>query len=716
MSGQLRLADPPDRLHDWNSVDPVAQTDRRAAARIAALMARMRRLVLLAAVLTAAFAPSAAGAAWTETATYDVPGGGIADCLRAAGTDQLALLGSLERISTPIDLLELQGDRLAPLATSTLGRLDDCPEVATADGAPPLAAGIVLLPHGRGDFGTALRVATLGEAPQTLRPAGGTPSVATAPGGAAIVAWIQRRPGQDKARVMAAIRRSAGAPFGTPATVDDGPADQRDVVAGIDATGRAIVAWRTASPRNFLQEVLHVAAADDSGRFGLPRALARTRGWDLALAVAPDGRALLAAEGLDGLHAYERLPGQAGFTRVPLRSVPYVEDLAVALNPDGGAVIAYRTDPWSTAALVRPAGGAFREGGDIAVRRLGNFRPTESAFASPLVSSLGKHAEPPDDMAGDNLAVALTPSGQVLMTWVQDEEGERAASAYVVRGTLTDGFGAPSRVGGACRSATAARPLRFDDDVLGVAWADDARVDTRQGGLRRLGGGRTHVARALAPGGRSAGTAAAPRMSARLMGPPALRASDPLRVRVRCERACDVRAVATARTLPQPWWSIFGRRGGARQVLDASDALPAGGETTLRLDPGNGSNAAGARGFPRTPIVVLACTPGNAVAERLELPAPHAVPPGHIPSIAGLVARRRGDLVRATWRTTAPAHRIHFTAYLLPAGGVARVTGRRRTRFAATLRVPRDRQATRVGLVMRGADLREPDQAVVRVR
>lgn len=679
-------------------------------------MAHMRRLALLAAVVVAAFAPSAAGAAWTETATYDVPGGGIADCLRAAGTDRLALLGSLERISTPIDLLELQGDRLAPLATSTLGWLPDCPEIATADGAPPLVAGTVLLPRGRGHFATALRVATLGEAPQTLRPAGGTPSVATAPGGAAIVAWIKRGPGLfAKARVMVAIRPSAGAPFGTPTAVDGRPADQRAAVAGIDSAGRAVVAWRTASPRNSLHEVIHVAAADASGRFGPPRALARTRGWGLALAVAPDGRALLVAEGLDGLHAYERLPGQADFTRVPLPSVPYVDDLAVALNPDGGAVIAYRTDPWSTAALVRPAGGAFREGVDIAVRRLGSFRPTESAFASPLVSSLGTHAEPPDDMAGDDLAVALTPSGQMLMTWVQDEEGERAASAYVARGTLTDGFGAPSRVGGACRSATAARPLRFDD-ALGVAWADDARLDTRQGGLRRLGGGRAHIARDLAPGVPSASAPATPRMSARLMGPPALRAAEPLRVRVRCERACDVRAVAVARTLPQPWWSLYGRRGGARLVLDASDTLPADGETTLQLQPETGSNAAGGRGFPRTPIVVLACTPGGAVAERLELPAPRALPPGRIPSIAGLAARRHGDVVRATWHTTAPARRIHFTAYLLPAPIVAHVAGHGRTRFAATLHVPHGRQATRMGLVMRGANLRDPDLTVVRVR
>jgi hypothetical protein len=692
-------------------------------------MTRMRRLALLAAVIAAAFAPSAAGAAWTETATYDVPGGGIADCLRAAGTEQLALLGSLERNSTPTDLLGLQGDRLAPLATSTLGWLSDCPEIAPADGAPPLAAGFVLLPRGRGRFDTALRVAPLGKAPQTLEQVDddssiGVPSVATAPGGAAVVAWIQRKGLAEHSRVMAAVRRSADMPFAAPTAVEGAPGNHGYAVAGIDAAGRVVVAWRTESPRNFLQQTVHVAVADESGRFGPPRALARMRGGSLALAVAPDGRALLVAEGLDGLHAYERLPGQADFTRVPLPSVPYVMDLAVALNPDGGAVIAYRTDPWSTAALVRPAGGAFREGSDVAVRRLGNFGPTESAFASPLVSSLGAHAEPPDDTAGQDLAVALTPSGQILMTWVQDEEGERAASAYVARGTLTDGFGAPSRVGGACRSATAARPLRFDDDAIGVAWTDDARVDTRQGGLRRLGGGRAHVARDLAPGEPPASAPAAPRMTARLMGPPALRAAEPLRVRVRCEHACDVRAVAVARTLPQPWWSTFGRRGGARQVLDASDALPAGGKTTLRLDPENGSNAAGARGFPRTPIVVRACAPGNTVAERIELPAPRALPPGRIPSIAGLAglaARRRGDLVRATWRTTAPARRIRFTAYLLLAGGVhkpivARVAGQGRTHFAATLHVPHGRQATRVGLVMRSADLRLPDHVVVRVR
>lgn len=685
----------------------------------------MRRLALLAAVLVAALAPSAARAAWTETATHDVPGGGIADCLRTAGTDRLTLLGSLERITTPIDLLELKGSHVAPLATSTLGWLPDCPEIATADAAPPLAAGIVLLPRGRGRFDTVLRVAALGETPQTLARAGdsglGTPSVATAPGGAAIVAWVQRRPGLDgNARVMVAVRPSADAPFGTPTAVDGRPADHGAAVAGIDAAGRAVVAWRTASPRNFLQEVVHVAAADASGRFGPPRALTRTRGWSLALAVAPDGQALLAAEGLHGLHAYERLPGQADFTRVPLPSVAYVLDLAAALNPDGGAVIAYRTDEWSTAALVRSAGGAFRKGGDITVRRVGHFGPTESAFTPPLVSSLGAHAEPPDDRAGQDLAVALTPSGRILMTWVQNGQGETAASAYVARGTLTDGFARPSRVGGACRSATAARPLRFDDDVLGVAWADDARVDTRQGGQRLIGGGRAHVARDLAPDGPTTSAPAAPRMSARLLGPPALHAAEPFRVRVRCERACDVRAVAVARTVPQPKWVLFGRRGGARQVLDASDTLPAGGETTLQLDPEEGSNAAGARGFPRTPIGVLACTPGGAVAERLELPAPRALPPVFL-DIAGLTARRRGDVVRATWRTTRPARRIRFTAYLVLAGGVREriavgVAGRGRTRFAATLRVPHGRQATRVGLVMRGADLRLPDQDEVRVR
>jgi hypothetical protein len=47
---------------------------------------------------------------------------------------------------------------------------------------------------------------------------------------------------------------------------------------------------------------------------------------------------------------------------------------------------------------------------------------------------------------------------------------------------------------------------------------------------------------------------------------------------------------------------------------------------------------------------------------------------------------------------------------------VARIAGHGRTRFAATLHVPHGRQETRVGLVMRGPDLRLPDHVVVRVR
>lgn len=109
----------------------------------------------------------------------------------------------------------------------------------------------------------------------------------------------------------------------------------------------------------------------------------------------------------------------------------------------------------------------------------------------------------------------------------------------------------------------------------------------------------------------------APRLSAQLTDSRPLGTGEPLHVRVHCDGPCDVRAVATSFVPRQDGTHRF-----FRLSLATSATLPAGGTTELSLKPEAGVNAAGAHGAPQVPISLVACIPGGAVADRLELAPP----------------------------------------------------------------------------------------------
>jgi hypothetical protein len=666
----------------------------------------MRRIALLATVLCAALA--APSGAWVETARYDVPGGGLADCLRAAGPGQLALLEPTLHASMPMALLDVGAgtDPPAVTASTTLGPLDDCPYVATTAGAPSLLVATVDDSHGH-RTGTTLRAATPGAAPATIARTAGFVlgvSAAAAPSGAAVVAWTEVRLGDfTRLHLLAATRPPGQTRFDPATTLDDDMSTDTTPATGIDDAGEATVAWLHSLQGRSGGDLVRVADAPSGGRFAPPQTAGSALGRNVALVVTPQGRALLAADGLRSLQAYERLPGAPRFARVPLPPTGSSGELATAMSPDGGAVIGYRSDR-SVRALVRPAGGAFRDGGTIqpmAAPRSG------AAF----VSFASARARAPSDGEGGRLTAALQPDGDALLTWADDALDGDGPSAHVARGTLADGFGAPTRLGSPCRMAAAARPLLLPDGTLGVAWSDDARGVVLGDGTRARSRGSVHVALQARPPGiaQPLHLPAAPRLSARLVGPPVLGTAQPLRIRIRCAAACDVRAGATARSVPQPHWGFSSNSGGSPLALGASTELAARESAVLTLDPIDGFNVAGVHGRPRSPIVLLACTPGGPAAQRVQLAPPRIRAPRPAPRVVDLVARLEGRRMRVTWRTTVPAHATRFILYAIGRRGdtVARATfaGRGRVRFARLLRPDAGKRVDHVVLFMQTPEI-----------
>jgi hypothetical protein len=675
----------------------MSRPPRRHAVPVAALATCLLALALV-----------PAARAWNELPPYAVPGRAAADCLRSAGPGQLALLGRVTRTSAATELLDVAAGGIAPRVATTLGRLEACAEAATADGAAPLLAGWVLLPGRRG--ASALRVAPPGAPPTTLRvvshafPSG--PGVAVAPNGAAVVAWSETtfhldRPFDSRSRVLAAVRPAGGAPFGPIAVLDANAAGEPAV--GIDAAGDATVAWMgDASSRSSGNDLAsaEVASAPAGGRFGAPEALVRSSGDAIALAVAPNGRALLAADAGDLTGAWERSSATGSFSVVALPDMESPDELAVALAPDGGAALVVQSDSL-TASLRRPGGG-FGPPQQLE----GN---TSSVGSFAVFLGLGQASQ---DDSGSNVHAAIGPGGDVVVSWVEDASGIAAASVRVARGTLGGRLGGATRLGTPCRAAEATTPLLLRDGRLGIAWTENARVDSLGGFERPHGGGRLHVATPdpAAPRPR----ALPPLISARVLGSGALHTGQALRLRVRCRRGpCDVRAVAPA--FPS---DDNGPPDG--EPVAVSTTVETGRAATLRLVPTRRGSFARRRRPTRAAVALLACGPTGAVAPRLTLrPLLRRLPPPPVPRIIGLRAHRSGNAIHVTWRTSIPARSVDFYVLTRPidfATGVVERAGHGRTRFSVTLHPQNPAHVRSISVIVDAPDLPSQRPVTVRVR
>lgn len=659
----------------------------------------MRRLLLLTLVFVALPGAGEAPAAIPEHPPLPAERDRSAFCLRATGAPgalATAAAASARRDDHRLGtrLLLADAERFAPDAAAPI-RTEGCGTVATAAGGVAVAAGWEGVAAGRRhrlraavrDAGGAFA------APVTLaRGPARDVRLAAAAGadGTAVVVWVQgrrlKRPAPNfpgwEARVMAA-RRSPGAGFSRPQALtpwaDASSGASTRLAAGIDAAGRIVVAWSIPTGSGDAFEIppttrVGVAWAARDGRFGAPQTL-RERVEDtdrLALAVAPDGEALLAFDGGEVVRTFEASPGGpfsftgevGGGRRGP------ATDPAVALRDGGGAALTWRDGDGGRTVWVRTR---ERAGPFGPTRALVPARGSESLGVSVSLISPEGLVEGPDNF-GPHIAVA--GDGRAVVTWVDRRrapDGDRLPAARVAVGSLGGGFGAAEWLGSRCRAASSVAALLLAGGEPAAAFADNRSTSPFGRGDFEfpVSRGRLHVAfpRRSAP---AVPAERPPRVTLRAR-PQALFHDQPLEIEARCDGPCDLR----------------GRPASGRGV--GSAALRRAGTVKLRIEPGFGRHFAPRR-RARIPVVVHACSPAVDVltTARITVPVRRRRPPP-LPRVLGLRARRDGKAVRVSWRTDRPAYRLEFfvTGRRERRGesaGFEQVEARGRRRFSARLR------------------------------
>ena len=675
----------------------------------------MRRALIL--VIALAALPAAPAAAWQEVPFRILPGGNTATCLRATGADGgLAAVGPLERRATPLDLLAAGTGRPAVRERVRFPIALDCAAVREQGGTGVVAAPVVrpgthrvelraaVREQGRA-FGTPVR---LGRAPEE----NGAHAVAVSARGDALVAWIQEtgRGAQARERI-AVVRRAPGAPFGpVEALTAWRPGIELvgvPIAAALDQEGRATVAWTHRDDDAAETSTVQAAGAPANGAFA-PAQLLTRRATDvgrLSLAVAAGGAALLAHDGDAVVRLFERASGAPGFGparelgTVDMRGISSATEPALALRDDGAAVIAWREggDEPGVRALTRLPGREFGPQRQVApARRDRDFGGGFIAFG--LLPDFDRAVAPAD--AEVRLRAVLSDTGRVALAWTARRGVPDAPRAALgAAGTLQDGFGAPVVLGSPARAAAGVAALLLPGGEPAVAWVDNASGTSGFGFgdfEDPAGGGRIHLAHADAA---AEPPAPAPQATLRARRLQTLFTDQPVRLKIRCAAACDVRA--------------FVRRGGAVAAGVGVSAQARRWRTLVLRQSGFGDLLPRRAG--RITVRARISAPGSTASRVLRLRvrvARRAVLP--VPRLFGARAIRRGRSILVSWRTEFPARQVRF--FVRPAGkpavrqdrppfdlGALRVVpGRGRTRFAVRLR-PEHPDAVR-GLVITATD------------
>lgn len=622
----------------------------------------MRRIACALAPLIVVLLWSGSAHAWAPVASYDVPNRGIATCLRDATEGRLGLAGPFRGSQSPIDVLQVEAGALRPMDRTTLGWLPTCPAVSGAPGGGVSLAGAAV-PGGRrtapGPQQT--RVAAAGGPPQSLgspRPAEfGQHALAVNASGAAVVAWSEslrdERPGSQgtsRTRLLVATRPAGSTTFGR-VTVLDERVDDRfggEVVAGIDGTGRATLAWSTAA--SGLNPRVIVATSDTRGAFRIAQRFDDGVVSDMALVVNPDGHALLAVVSGPPV-VYERLPGSQDFAPLPRLHGSSPESpwrVAAALGPGGEAVVAASDTEGRVSYASRPAGGAFGT-----LRDLTHPPASDGPQVSVGLVVLGRGAPVETDRSAQ-LSAAVA-GDQVAVAWIASDDDAGVVTANAAFGTFSGGLGQPERLGSVCRPADAVRAFVLPDGAVAVAWTDNARASIELGQATPRGDGRLTVVRA---GAAPTPAGIAPRLRATVVSSRRLHVGSPLRIHVRCtDGPCDVRLRSRARSVSPPWER--------RQQGDPDDPFdgfivgvtaPVGSTgRTVALQPVGASTFATPQARSRGRVVVTACSPDGASTTATVLrPTLRGAPLRPVPRIIGATATRRGLHVRVVVRTDRP--------------------------------------------------------------
>ncbi len=539
-----------------------------------------------------------------------------------------------------------------------------CAAVAGRPDGAAFLAGVVYDAQGRDEIVAADRApgGTFAAPVVVARPGGREVlqvAAARSAGGDAVVAWVEA--GGGHAHVFASLRPAGGA-FGAPAVLDSSRAAV-DLAAGMSAGGDAVLAWSDAAPRDRLPERTRAltSIATTGGTFGAARVVARA-GRAVALAVADDGRALVAVSAQDALRVAERPPGGA-FGRPVRVARTGASQVAVALADGGRAALFWVSASSGAAGIVtRAASGAFGRPVTLAHPLPAGSRPVATAAISGSLDGGGGGGGDLGSGQEAWVAAALRPDG-VLAAWLAPRRVAGLVTTGVRTAFLPAGGGPVERsaLAGGLRDATNVITYSSADGGAGVAWLEMSTV------------GRALLHAAVA-GGTRPPDPPAPSVS---VGPPRrslLKWSDSLALPVTCSAACDVRAQAPHR------------------AADGTLSLTRAGHGVLRVHP-LGAPIARRRGG-RVRLRLLYGAPGAAhpavrtVSVRLRLR-----PPPPLPHPYDVRARRRpGERIRVTWRTDVVSPKAGFVVI-----GEARrggpvlaidavVTPRHRRRFALTLR------------------------------
>lgn len=538
------------------------------------------------------------------------PVNGVATCVRATGVP-----GELARWTKDgVELLRADAGGLTPVGSVALGRTQLCPEIA----GQPNGAAVVALDV-RGGLRVALREPGGGfGAPQTLPLTTSLVydgiAAAISPRGDALVAVLTS---DEKRSRVVAFRRPPGGRFGTGEKLAEwrGDAAFNGIAAGVDGAGRATVAWSRQATS--IANAIEVASA--GAAFGAAVRVGTAQDGGPSLAVAPDGRVLLAFAG-PGLTIAEREPGAAAFgAPIVVPGAGTYDEIALAVADGGTAALAWRPDELRTHNGVRVVGrtaaGAFGAPRDAAPG-------TRQAGGDGLLT-YGSSEAPPLDRP--QLTAALS-GANVVLAWADRLDDGGSGVAQLATGGLAGGPIARAAVGGPVRPAISIAPLALPDGRPAAVWADD---DVALGSFP-TGKGRLHLALAGAP---PAADAPPPALTVPRVKLQRRSVDDPLGLTVRCAAACDVRAVAHAGRVP------------GLQVASRSSA----GRLTLRM---YGFELL--RNHPRRVRVTLRwAAPGSRASATKVVRVPVKVLPSPpLPAPVDVRARRSGTDVIVTWRAS----------------------------------------------------------------
>jgi hypothetical protein len=625
------------------------------------------RIALLSALALLVAVPAEAA---RDIVVRDSPRSAVATCLRPTGTPGLVgMLGPLERRMSPYDLLRVSPGGITVSATARLGILDECPAVAADPSGHAIVAGTVqarrfrgviraALTEPGGGFGAPIDIA---RTPTSLTRV----AAAVSPRGDAVVAWTitrheaGRRSAKGRTRVIASLR-PAGGTFGPPQFLTawrrGGFGPTATVVVGMEASGRATAAWAQAIPsRRNIGELsnIAVATAAPSEAFGRAQVLTpRVQdAQSVTLSVAPDGRALLAHDGQGRVQVFERAPGVSEFaSAVRLQGARGHfgwRDPDVALAPDGSAVVAWRGGPedgFEDAFVAsRRATGPWTE--PVAVQRSPEDGALGAAFGFAVLSTTRPGPAPPLDEGNTRVRAAIGPDGRYLVSWGADRPlplGDRRLAPRMAQGQAGSRPSRPETAGCVCRSINGAVALTPAGGEPLVAYTDNVTTVYELGFELARRAGRLHIAGPGAPGL----SPAPPRLRVPRPRATTLGYGNRLRVRVGCDRACDLRAY------------VVGGRDRARGV--AVGSLREAGSTRLAIRPDFDEHLAPpARG--QAQVVVHGFAPNGRRFTTRSVPVDlRRKPLRPLPRVVNVRAVRRGGAVVVTWQTATPARRVSF--------------------------------------------------------